>query len=96
MNKSRLRINVLKNRTNEKKDFYTKWRNYCISFLKKSKKNYTKLNEKDKVNNKRFWKSVKPSMSNKVTEKDKINLSENCKILKTKIETAEDLNDFFL
>ena len=96
MNKSRLRINVLKNRTNEKKDFYTKWRNYCISFLKKSKKNYTKLNEKDKVNNKHFWKSVKPSMSNKVTEKDKINLSENCKILKTKIETAEDLNDFFL
>ena len=35
-------------------------------------------------------------MSNKVTEKDKINLSENCKILKTKIETAEDLNGFFL
>lgn len=35
-------------------------------------------------------------MSNKVTERDKINLSKNRKILKTKVETAEDLNDFFL
>ena len=96
MNTSRLRINVLKNRTNEKKTFIQNEEITASLFSKNPKKNYAKLNEKDKVNNKLFWKSVKPSMSNKVTERDKINLSENCKILKTKIETAEDLNDFFL
>ena len=39
-------------------------------FSQKFQKTYSKLNEKDKVNNKLFWKSVKPSMSDKVIERD--------------------------
>ena len=40
----------------------------------------------------RFWKTVKQSLSDKVVTKDKISLSRNDKILKTKLETTEVLN----
>ena len=43
-----------------------------------------------------FRKSVKPSLSDEVIERNEIDLSENREIVKTKLETAEDLNNFFL
>ena len=48
------------------KILYTKQRNYCVSLLKKSKKKYfAKLNEKGILDNKLFWKIIKPSLSDK-------------------------------
>ena len=41
-----------------------------------------------------FWKTVKPLLSDKVV-KGKINLIENDELVKTDLETAEVLNDFF-
>ena len=73
----RLCNNFLKNRTGENKTLYTKQRNYCVSLLKKSKKKYfANLNEKDILDNKLFWKTIKPSLSDKVMTRDTINLSE--------------------
>ena len=96
MKRSRLRNNFLKNRTGENKTLYTKQRNYCVSLLKKSKKKYfANLNEKDILDNKLFWKTIKPSFSDKVMTRDRIHLSEKGELVKTELETAEVLNKFF-
>ena len=66
----------------------------CLS-LRQSKNNYFPiLNEKDIVDNKLFWKTVKPLLSDKNILKDKINLSENGQIIKKELETVEVLNNF--
>ena len=64
--------------------------------MKKSKKKYfAKLNEKDILGNKLFWKTTKPSFSDKIITRDRINLSEKGELIKTELETAEVLNKFF-
>ena len=96
MKRSRLRSNFLRNRTEENKILYNRQRNYCVSLLRKSKKGYYEnLNIKNVTDNKLFWKSVKPLLSDKSRIRDRINISEKGKILKTESETAERLNSFF-
>ena len=64
--------------------------------MKKSKKKYfANLNEKDILDNDLFWKTVKPSLSDKVISRKRINLSEKGESVKTELETAEVLNKFF-
>ena len=61
---------------------YTSQRNYCVSLLKKTKKNYyNSLNEEDHSDNKTFWKTVKPFLSDKKVSKEQILLVENDEII---------------
>ena len=54
-----------------------------VSLLRKTKKRYCEnLNEKSVVDNKLFWKTVKPLLSDRVAGKDKIHLIENNEIVK--------------
>ena len=65
-------------------------------FLRKSKRGYYEnLNIKNITDNKLFWKSVKPLLSERSHIGDRINISEKSEILKTESETAETLNCFF-
>ena len=91
MKRSRLCNNFLKNRMGENKTLYTKQRNYCIS----KNKYFSNLNEKDILDKKLFWKTIKPALLDKVMTKDRINLSEKGESVKTELETAEILNKFF-
>ena len=64
--------------------------------MKKSKKEYfTNLNKKDILDSKLFWKTIKPSLSDKVMTRGRINFSEKGELVKTELETAEVLNNFF-
>ena len=64
--------------------------------MRKSKRGYYEnLNIKNVTDNKLFWKSVKPLLSDKSRIRDRINISEKGKVLKTESETAESLNSFF-
>ena len=55
MERSRLRNNYLKNKTNANGMLYKKQRNYCVSLLRKSKTNYyANLDEKKVSDNKLF------------------------------------------
>ena len=64
--------------------------------MKTSKKKYfADLNEKDILDNKLFWKAIKPLLSDKVMTGDRINLSEKGESVKTELETAEVLNNLF-
>ena len=96
MNRSRLRNRFLKNKTDENKIAYTKQRNFCVSlFRKEKKKYYYNLNPKKIADNKKFWKTVKPFLSEKGCIKEKITLIENEKIINNEEEIAETFNNFF-
>ena len=77
MHRTRLRNNFLRNRSDENKRNYAKQRNYCISLLRKTEKNYyNNLNEKKITDNKTFWKRVKPFLSDKTPSDEKRTLIE--------------------
>ena len=96
MTRTKLRNIFLQNRSEENKIYYIKQRNFCVSLLRKTKKRYYEnLYEKYVIDNKLFWKNVKPFLSNKVSSKDEIHLLENNDLVKTGLETAEVLNNFF-
>ena len=97
MKRSRLRNSFLQNKkTEETCNLYVKQRNKCVSPLKKGKKEYYQnLDEKNVIDNKKFWKTVKPLLSDKSVSREKIKLTENEKMLTSESETAETLNNFF-
>ena len=64
----RFRNKYLRNKTVENKRKYTKQRNYCVSLLRKSKREYdVNLDVKNITDNKTFSKTVKPFLSDKAT-----------------------------
>ena len=84
MHRAQLRNNFLRNRSDENKRKYSKQRNYCVSLLRKTKKNYyNNLNEKKITDNKTFWKTVKPFLSDKTPSDEMVALIEKDKIIKT-------------
>ena len=96
MHRTRFRNKYLRNKTDENKRKYTKQRNYCVSLLRKSKREYySNLDIKNITDNKTFWKTIKPFLSNKVTSTQKIILIENYKIVKNENGTARVLDTFF-
>ena len=61
MTRSRLRNRFTKNPTPENKFNYTKYRNYCTGLFRKIKKSYyNNLDVKLIMDNRKFWKAVKP------------------------------------
>ena len=47
------------------------------------------------MDNKLFWKTIKLSFSDTIVTRDRIHLTENGEVVKTELETAEALNNFF-
>ena len=47
------------------------------------------------MDNKLFWKTMKPSFSDKIVTRDKIHLTDNDEVVKTELETTETPNYFF-
>ena len=60
------------------------------------KKHYANLNHKDIADNKQFWRTVKPLLSDKSKSNEKITLVEDNKITSEDKDIAELLNFFFL
>ena len=67
----------------------------CLSFKENKKEIVWKSKWKFVVDNKLFRKTVKPLLSDNVAGKDEIDLIENNELVKTDLETAEVLNNFF-
>ena len=83
-------------RSDEYNRKYSKQRSYCVSLLRKTKENYyNNLNEKKITDNKTFWKTVKPFLSDKTPPDAKITLIEKDKIPYTDSKTVNVLNTFF-
>ena len=68
-----LRNNFLNNPTVANKLAYTKRRNFCVSRLRKVKREYfANFNEKNATDNRKFWQTVKPFLSEKKKPRAKI------------------------
>ena len=67
-----------------------------MCLLKKAKKEYyQKLDGKNVIDNRKFWKTVKPLLSDKSVSRGKINMTDNEKMLTSESETGETLNNLF-
>ena len=96
MTRSRSRNKYLKHKTEENRLLCTQQRNTYVSLLGKTKINYYgNLDEKDITDNKKCWKTVKPLLSDKSINSDKIYLNENGELINSESKTAEVLNEFF-
>ena len=97
MKRSRLRNKYLNNNNEENRKLYAQQRNYCVSLLRKTKKGYyDNLDERKVSDNKRFWKTVKPSLSEKLNARERIRLIENGEIVKTEKEQLRFLTIFLV
>ena len=96
MQRTCLRNKFLKNPTNQNRLSYKKQIKFCLSLLIKEKKEYfANLNEKDITNNRKFWYTVKPFLSDKIKSRENIILINNERIMSDEVEIASTLNDFF-
>ena len=97
MTRTRLRNRFLKNRSNRIRDLFRKEENLCVSPSRKSKKwLLPNLNQKQITDNKRFRKTVKPFLSNKVQSSEIINLTNEKDSLVTDCgKSATELENFF-
>ena len=97
MHRSKLKNRYHKSPTEANKSLYKKYRNFCVSLLKKEKKKYyTNLDLTTIADNKKFWKNVKPLFSGKSKSQTYITLIENENILSDSEQVAEILNTYFI
>ena len=96
MKRRRLRNIYVRNKSDTNRIAHIKQHNYCVSLLRKTKKDhYANLNEKDVADNKQFWRTVKALLSDKLKSSEKITLVEGEEIINEDGENAEILNIFF-
>ena len=82
MKRSRLRNKFLKSKSEADKKNYVKQRNYCVSLLRRTKKEYYRnLDPRKVVYYRAFLRTVKPFLSNKSVENEKMILVKKEKFL---------------
>ena len=80
--RSRLRNKYIKEKSADSKIAYDKQRNYCVHLLRRTgEKYFPSINISSITDNKKFWKTVKPLFSDKISQKETINLAGNDAIL---------------
>ena len=97
MTKYRLRNKFLKTKTDANRKAYNKQRNYCVCLFRREKKSFfNNLDTEKIVDNKRYWRTVKPFSLDKNRVKNKITLiEEKTKVVSNNNFIAETFNKFF-
>ena len=97
MNRSRYNNIYFKNKTADNWENYRLIRNQCVKLVKKVKREYYEnRNLKFLKDNRTFWKTIKPFMTNKGNNNEKIILIENDEIVSENTEVAEIMNKHFV
>ena len=97
MDRTRLRNKFLRSRSTESKLAYNKQRNYCVSLIRQTKRDYyNNLDHKNIIDTKSFWKYVKPFLTDKNPRSNKITLVENESIIEEPYKIVETFNNFFI
>ena len=90
MNRSMLLNRYRKEKTEATRSPYKRQRNFCVKLLRRTKKEfYNNLNVKYITENKLFWKTVKPSFTDKTLKDERITLVENNKVVSDESELVE-------
>ena len=96
MKRSQLENKYIRNSTVENMNKYKKHQNFCSKLYKKERKNfYSQLDIKNITDNKLFWKTMKPFLSDKCTYASKIFLVHNDNVISDDQELADIVNNFF-
>ena len=107
MKRSRLRNKFLNTKSDIDRKAYNTQRNLCVSLISQAKKQFfSNLNTNVATENKTFWKTLKPSLTDKVKTKSKITLIEKKyndsstepseEITSDEEKVAEIFNNFFV
>ena len=97
MVRTRLKNKYNKNRAADNWDAFRRQRNFCVKLSRKVKRDfYNQLDISEVTDNKKFWKTVKPFISDKSSSKSRITLIEEGKIMSNESEVAETFNNFFV
>ena len=96
MKRTELETKYLKYRTKTNLTSYKKQRNFCSKLYKKErKKYYNNLNIKNITENKEFWRTVKPFLSEKTKTSQKIFITKDERIMSDDQDIAEHFSKFF-
>ena len=96
MNRSRLLNRYRKEKTEATRSAYKRQRNFCVKLLRKTEKEfYNNLNIKYITENKLFWKTVKPSFTDKTLKDERITLVENNKVVSDESKLVEIFSKYF-
>ena len=96
MRRSELESKYLKNRTVDNKAKFKKQKNYCSKLYKKEgRKFYSDLKLNKITDNKQFWKTIKPLLSDKCTQSSTISLVDNNDVISDDSELAKTFNSYF-
>ena len=94
--RSRLHNKYLKEKSADSKIAYDKQRNYCVNLLRRTKKKYfANINISSITDNKKFWETVKPLLSDKISHKETTNFAVNDTILSDDQAVADTFNYYF-
>ena len=97
MTRTRLGNRFLKEPTQMNRLAYKKQKNYCVSLMRQSKKQYYgSLNINQITHNKNFWWVVKPNFSNKILGTNRVILRDGGKIISDTEKVADTFNTFFV
>ena len=95
MRRSELESKYFKNKTNENKARFKKQKKICSKLYKKDRKKfYSNLELNEITDNKLFWKTIKPLLSEKCIH-SKISLVSNNKVISEDLELAKTFNNYF-
>ena len=95
MKRSYLKTKYFKTNTAESLRLYKKQKNFCSKFYKKERKKYCSSLELNKVaDNKAFWKTIKPFLSDKGTSINKITLLDNDKVILDDKQLCKTFSNF--
>ena len=96
MTRSRLENRYQKTKSFFDKQRFNKQKKFCNRLYKRERKNYYEsLNMSDITDNKKFWKVMKPFLTDKGVSQRKITLIETNEIISEEADVAETLNSFF-
>ena len=96
MHRSKLKNISHKTRAKEDWNNYKKQRNFCVNLLRNTKNDYfLKLNIKDLTDNKIFWKTIKPFLSSKGLNSNKLMLREKDVVSSIIIDVIRPVLNFF-
>ena len=97
MKRSRLRNKFLNTKSGIERKVYNEQRNQVVNFPKNEKTNFeSNLDTKVVIDNRAFWKTVKPLLSEKVIKYSKINLVEDDKIVSRDGQIVKKFSEYFI
>ena len=97
MKRSQMKNRYNKNRNYENWYLYKKQSNFCVSLLRKTKRNYFKnVKMQDITDNKKFWETIRPYFSDKGYNQTKITIVEKDFIIADEKKIATLMNNYFI